>query len=288
MSAPVWFITGSSNGFGLLLSLRALAAGHNVISTIRDRARSASAVESIEKAGGKVVELEMTESKESITKKIQDAENIYGKIDYLINNAGYSALGPVELFTEEETTHQFKTNVFGPLYAMQAALPGMRARRSGTIVNFSSVAGQDAQPTCGLYAASKFGLEALSEVLQKEVKDFGISVLIVEPGAFRTNFLNARTVSESATVGPYQGTVVEEVIDKFDAASGKQPGDPQKAVDIIFEVVAGEGRAGHLRGKSLRLPLGRDAFARIQKKVDSVQKDLDTTTEIGTSTDFDG
>ena len=99
MSAPVWFITGSSNGFGLLLSLRALAAGHNVISTIRDRTRSASAVASIEKAGGKIIELDMTESKKSITKKIQDAEKIHGRIDYLINNAGYSALGAVELFT---------------------------------------------------------------------------------------------------------------------------------------------------------------------------------------------
>jgi short-subunit dehydrogenase len=245
-------------------------------------------VESIEKAGGKIIELEMTESKESITKKIQNAEKIYGKIDYLINNAGYSVLGPVELFTEEEATHQFKTNVFGPLYAIQAALPGMRERRSGTIVNFSSVAGQDGQPSAGLYAASKFSLEALSEVLWKEVKEFGISVLIVEPGAFRTNFLNARTVTESAAVGPYQGTIVEEVLNKFDAMSGKQAGDPQKAIDIIFEVVAGEGKAGHLKGKSLRLPLGRDAFARIQAKVESVQRDLDVTNAIGTTTDFDG
>lgn len=98
-SSPVWFITGSSNGFGLLLSLRALEAGHRVISTVRDTTKSAQAVQSIEKAGGKVIQLDMTESKASITQKIQDAEKIFGHIDYLVNNAGYSVLGVIELFT---------------------------------------------------------------------------------------------------------------------------------------------------------------------------------------------
>jgi NAD(P)-dependent dehydrogenase (short-subunit alcohol dehydrogenase family) len=286
MAAPVWFITGTSNGFGLLLSLKVLAAGHQVIATIRDFKRSAAAVKSIEQAGGNVIQMDMTEPRQTIIQKIQDAEKKFGPIEYLVNNAGYSLLGPIESFTESEAEQQIKTNVFGPLYAIQAVQPGMRARRSGTIVNFSSVAGQDANPSCGLYSASKFGLEGLSEVLSKEMKEFGVSVLIVEPGAFRTNFLGAKVVSNTVAK-EYEGTAVGTMVEKFGAADGKQPGDPQKAVDIVFEVATGQGAAGHLKGKILRLPLGKDAFARIQTKLNAVQQDLDNSQEIGTTTDLD-
>ncbi|KAJ3544785.1 hypothetical protein NM208_g2866 [Fusarium decemcellulare] len=279
MTAPVWFITGSSNGFGLLLSLKALEAGHRVIATVRDPKRSADAVQSIEAAGGKIVEVDMTESKASITKKIQDAEKIYGRIDYLVNNAGYSV--------EAEAEHQIQTNFFGPLYATQAVLPGMRTRGSGTIINVSSVAGQDGNPSCGLYAASKFGLEGFTEALAKETKEFGINVLLVEPGAFRTNFLGASVKSDSSTEQAYKGSAVDEALKKFNAATGKQAGDPKKAVNIIFEVATGEGTAGHLKGNILRLPLGQDAFTRIQNKINAVQKDLDASREVGIATDLD-
>ncbi|KAF4470875.1 oxidoreductase yusz [Fusarium albosuccineum] len=287
MTVPVWFITGSSNGFGLLLSLKALEAGHRVIATVRDPKRSAEAVQSIEAAGGKIVEVDMTESKASITKKIQDAEKIYGRIDYLVNNAGYSVLGVIELFTEAEAEHQIQTNFFGPLYATQAVLPGMRTRGSGTIINVSSVAGQDGNPSCGLYAASKFGLEGFTEALAKETKEFGIDVLLVEPGAFRTNFLGASVKSDSSTEQAYKGSAVDEALKKFNAATGKQAGDPKKAVNIIFEVATGEGTAGHLKGNILRLPLGQDAFTRIQNKINLVQQDLDASREVGVATDLD-
>lgn len=288
MATPVWFITGASNGLGLLLSLKVLAAGHKVIGTARNLERSAVAIKSIEDAGGYVIQLDMTESRESIIKKVQAAEKKIGDIDVLVNNAGYSVLGPIEFFTEIEAETQIRTNLFGPLYAIQAVQPGMRARRSGTIINISSVAGQDGLPSCGLYAASKFSLEGLSEVLAKEMKEFGISVLIVEPGAFRTNFLNASTINNIPIDIGYEGTVVEDVVKKFESADGKQPGDPQKAVNIIFEVATGEGAAGHLKGKVLRLALGKDAFIRTQGKLDSVQNDLNNCREVGTSTDIDG
>lgn len=165
----------------------------------------------------------------------------------------------------------------------------MRSRRSGTIINFSSVAGQDGLPTCGLYAASKFCLEGLSEVLTKEMAEFGVTVLIVEPGAFRTNFLAAKRVSggEPGVVQAYEGSLVGKVMGMFEEADGKQPGDPRKAVDVVFRVATGEGRAGGLRGQVLRLPLGRDAFRRIQTKMDKLQKDLDACREIGTATDLE-
>jgi NAD(P)-dependent dehydrogenase (short-subunit alcohol dehydrogenase family) len=286
MTTPVWLITGCSNGLGLLLSLRVLKAGHKVIATVRDTNRSADAVRQIEEAGGKIITIDLSESKANITKKVQDAENIYGQIDYLVNNAGYSLLGAIELFTEAEAEHQIQTNVFGPLYALQAVIPGMRSRGSGTIVNISSIAGQDAQPSCGLYSASKFALEGLSESLSKEVKEFGINVLLVEPGAFRTNFLEASVKSNITNEKAYHGTVLEATLTKFANAAGKQPGDPSKAVDIIFEVASGEGEAGYLKGKILRLPLGKDCFARLKTKLESVQRDIDATQDIGIITDL--
>ncbi|KAM0548516.1 hypothetical protein ACHAPJ_009839 [Fusarium lateritium] len=287
MTTPVWFITGSSNGLGLLLSLKVLQAGHRVIATVRDTTRSADAVRQIEEAGGKVITLEMTESKANITKKVQEAEKIYGRIDYLVNNAGYCVLAPVELFTDAEAEHQLKTNVFGVLYTIQAALPAMRSRGSGTIINLSSIAGLDGQPSCGLYSASKFAIEGLSEVLARETKEFGINVLLVEPGAFRTNFLHAAVSNGIPNDNPYHGSVVETALKKYDDAAGKQPGDPQKAVNIIFSVATGEGEAGHLKGKILRLPLGKDCFTRTQNKLDSLIHDRDASQEVGLTTDFD-
>lgn len=159
----------------------------------------------------------------------------------------------------------------------------MRARGSGTVVNISSVAGQDASLTGGLYSASKFALEGLSEGLAKEEAESGISVLIVELGAFRTNFLNAfvsveKGVGESAALGAS--------MDRWSAMAGKQPGDPRKGAEVIFQVVTGEGAAGRLKGEVLRLPLGKDAVARIEAKAERVKLDVATARDVACSTDF--
>lgn len=169
---------------------------------------------------------------------------------------------------------QYQTNVYGPLFTTQAALPGMRKRRSGTVVNVSSVGGQDSQASCGIYASSKFALEGISEALSREVAEFGISVLIVEPGAYRTNFLHAAHQPERGLTQDYNGTAVETVFNKFAETTGKQPGDPDKAAERIFQVVAGEGAAGRLKGKVLRLPLGMDAVERIERKTQKLMEDL--------------
>lgn len=163
----------------------------------------------------------------------------------------------------------------------------MRSRGTGTIINFSSIAGQDALPSCGLYSASKFALEGLTESLSKEVKEFGINVFIVEPGAFRTNFLEASVKSNISVEKAYQGTLLEQTYTKFVNSAGKQRGDPNKAVDIIYEVATGEGKAGHLKGKILRLPLGEDCFTRLGTKLQSLHHDVDATREIGTTTDIE-
>ncbi|KAI1473563.1 putative short-chain dehydrogenase [Daldinia eschscholtzii] len=278
----VWFITGVSNGFGLLLCLKALKANHRVVGTVRSKTKSADAVKRIELAGGQVIELDLNESRENITRKVKAV----GQIDYLVNNAGFLILGAVEQMSEREAHLQLQTNFFGPLYVIQAALEGMRVRRSGVIVSMSSLAAKEYVPTTGLYSASKAALEAMSESLAAEIAEFGVSVLIVEPGSFRTNFLAALNQSTMPLPEDYQGTPVTRTRDVLLTKSGKQPGDPQKGVDRIFETLTGEGLAGHLKGKILRLVLGRDALLRIRKVNDKFLEDLALAEDVTVSTDL--
>lgn len=164
----------------------------------------------------------------------------------------------------------------------------MRAQSEGTIVNVSSIAGQDGLPSCGMYAGSKSALEGLSETLARELEPFNISVLIVEPGMFRTRFMSAAQITEKRVSMSYSGGAVEQTLLAFGNLSGTQRGDPEKAVARIFEVVTGTGAAGALKGRILRLPLGPDCLARLEKKARSISGDLETAREAGMSTDFDG
>lgn len=285
MSPPVWFITGASNGLGLVLALRVLRAGHRVVGSVRSKTKSATAVQQIEQAGGSVIEMDMTESQSSIAAKVQAV----GHIDYLVNNAGYSLLAPCEDITEKDATLQLATNFFGPLYTLQAALPGMRAQRSGTIVNVSSVAAQDPLPACSVYSASKAALEAASESLAKEVAPHNIRVLIIEPGNFRTNFVSAlaQASPDPVTVPPHYDDPVGAVIRKFLTVHGKQIGNPEKGADRIFEAVTGEGIAGQLTGKVIRLVLGNDALTRMKKSSEKFVHELSLQEETASSTNFE-
>ncbi|KAI0483728.1 putative short-chain dehydrogenase [Xylaria cf. heliscus] len=285
MSAPVWLITGASNGLGLVLTLHVLRAGHRVIASVRSKAKSADAVKQIEEAGGSILEMDMTESQESITKKVK----AIGRIDYLINNAGYSILAACEVITEKEATLQLNTNFFGPLYTLQAALPAMRAQGSGTIVNVSSVAAQDPLPACSLYSASKAALEAASESLALEVAPHGIKVLIVEPGNFRTNFVSALADASPKpdSIPEHYDNPVGQVVRKFLTVHGKQIGNPEVGVARIFEAVTGgEGPAGSLSGKVRRLVLGSDAWGRMKRKSERHVNELNLQEETAKSTDF--
>ncbi|EAU32766.1 hypothetical protein ATEG_07382 [Aspergillus terreus NIH2624] len=283
--ALIWLITGASSGLGYYLALHALAAGHKVIASVRSKTKSADAVQTIESHGGKVIELDVCKGS-TIPDAAKQAESFYGHIDVLVNNAGYSLLGAVEDMRDDENYLQFETNFFGPLRLIRALLPSMRTRGGGTIVNVSSIAGQDGLPSCGLYAASKFALEGLSESLARELAPFNISVLVVEPGAFRTNFLTAAVKNETGLSEAYRGTPVDAVLGKFDSMQGTQVGDPVKGVARVFEVVTGEGQAGSLKGKILRLPLGSDCVARIEAKLQSLSHDLGAAREAALSTDY--
>lgn len=191
--------------------------------------------------------------------------------------------------SEGEIMKLFQTNVFGPMYLTQAVLPAMRTRRSGTIINISSVAGQDASPSCALYASSKFALEGWTEALAKEAAEFAVSVLIVEPGAFRTNFLSAMNVSEKAVANnddPYADHVATKTVKAFQDADGKQPGDPDKAAERIIEYVTGKGDAGPLKGRVLRMVLGRDAYLRIERKTQKLHEDMALGRDVAFGTDL--
>ncbi|GIJ86495.1 hypothetical protein Asppvi_005384 [Aspergillus pseudoviridinutans] len=285
MAPLVWFITGGSSGLGYNLALHALGAGHKVIASVRSKTKSTDAVRAIESKGGKVIELDVCKAN-TIPDAAKQAENFYGRIDVLVNNAGYSLLGAVEDMSDDENYLQFETNFFGPLRLIRAVLPSMRAQGSGTIVNVSSIAGLDGLPSCGMYAGSKFALEGLSESLARELDPFNISVLLVEPGAFRTNFLAAAVKNETGLSETYRGTPVDAALSKFDSLQGTQRGDPLKGVARVFEVVTGEGQAGSLKGKILRLPLGSDCVERIEAKLKSLSHDLDATREAALSTDY--
>ncbi|GME59157.1 hypothetical protein GTA08_BOTSDO03910 [Neofusicoccum parvum] len=296
-SQPLTFlITGASSGFGLALSLHALRNGHNVVATVRTRTggRHASAVQAIEELGGKCVELDVSDlaAIPAVVASVLDGGR--GKIDVLVNNAGYSLLGAVEDMTIEETKAQMETNFFGPLRLVQAVVPHMRARRSGTIVNVSSVAGLFALPSCGLYSASKFALEGLSESLAKELSPFNIDVLIVEPGAFRTNFLASGVHTEKPLSDAYadDSSPLTQTLNRLaDYQAQGPPGDTDKGARVIYEVVVGNasgeknGEAGELKGKLLRLLLGKDAVKRMEAKIGSLQADLEKMRGVASGTD---
>nr|POF15337.1 putative oxidoreductase yusz [Quercus suber] len=285
--APLrWFITGGSAGLGNALALHTLGAGHMVATTVRNRKKSADAVEKLEKAGAKIVELDVTNA-DGIPAAIKLAEtSLGGPIDVLVNNAGYSLLGAAEDMTDDENALQFETNFFGPVRLIRTVLPSMRARKSGTIVNISSIAGQDGLPSCAMYAGSKFALEGFSESLSKEVEPFGLSVLLVEPGTFRTNFLSAIQLTSAGITAPYTPGPVQDVLDHFDEIRGKQQGDPAKGAARIYEVVTGEGMAGGLKGKILRLPIGADCVERIEAKLKKVTADVNAAREAAINTAF--
>lgn len=269
----VWFITGTSSGFGRELALEALARGDRVVATARD---PKSLDELVQRAPERVLALQLDVTKaEQIEVAVHEATRRFGAIDVLVNNAGYSVVGAVEETSDAELRAALETMFFGAATLTRTVLPRMRERRTGTIVQISSIGGFITAPGFGAYCAAKHALEALSEALASEVAEFGVRVLIVEPGAFRTSLFGPafRTIAPMAayatTVGPTRDYVVE--------SAGKQPGSPAKAAKAIVDAVA----AG---APSLRLPLGADAVASMRGKLAKVAADIDGTESVAVAT----
>ncbi|KIX10166.1 uncharacterized protein Z518_01247 [Rhinocladiella mackenziei CBS 650.93] len=285
--APTWVITGSSSGIGLALVRYNLAQGHNVIATSRNPSKTPDLVREVTShPNGRWLSLDVTSPKVEIERILQEAWREFDGIDFLVNNAGYSVLGAAEDIPEDRAKEQFGVNFWGAVRTTQAILPLMRSRKSGTVVNISSVAGVDPLPTCAIYSASKFALEAWSESLSEEVRPLGVRVLVVEPGGFRTNFFSDATMqfvppSSAYSEGP---SPVSRTLGKFKSINPTTFTDPIKAAQRIFEVVVGVGMGEQLSDHVLRLPLGPDCYTRVTESHKKRQRELEDVKAIALST----
>ncbi|WP_394708456.1 oxidoreductase [uncultured Desulfuromusa sp.] len=271
-----WLITGCSSGLGRAFALEILKNGDNVVVTSRNADDIQGIVENYpDTALG--LSLNVTD-KEQIANAVSQAEAKFGSIDVLINNAGYGYRAAVEEAEEDEIRTLFNTNFFGTVHMIQAVLPGMRKRKFGTIMNVSSIAGRFAMPGSGYYAASKFAIEGMSDALRREVAPLGIRVVLIEPGAFRTDFAGRSLTGSKKEFSDYDETVGQRR-KKNDRTDGTQPGDPQKAAQTIIKVAKGSKIP-------FRLLLGTDAINAIRAELDRQHTELEDWKEISVSTDY--
>lgn len=273
----VWLITGCSSGFGRILADLALAQGDCVIATARNPDQIAD-LAAPHPDRLLTLALDVTDPA-SIKAALAQVEARFGRLDVLVNNAGFGLVGAVEELEPREYRPMFETNLFGLIEVTRAALPLMRRTGGGRIVNLSSVGGITGRQGFGLYNASKFAVEGLSEALAEEVAPFGIRVIIVEPGAFRTAFLG-RSIATGATRLPAYDATSGVTRDFSAAHDGAQPGDPHKGMAVLMQAV----RSNH---PPLRLPLGRDALVRIDAKLASVAADLAAWRSLAEATGHD-
>ena len=260
-----WLITGASSGFGRLLAEYLVSLDAKVVATARN---VRSLEDLVKRHPGNVLALELDVTKQgSIDKAVADALASVGHIDVLVNNAGYGVTGAVEEVTESEYMPMFETNVFGLIHLTKALLPQFRKRRSGTIVNFSSIGGLIGAPGWGYYNATKFAVEGLSEALSAEMAPLGVQVMVVEPGPFRTEFLGRSGVEAKERISDYEPTA-GKTREYFLTQSGKQPGDPQRAVEAVVAAVGDPNPPKHLL-------LGKIALSRFRKRLDDWKAELD-------------
>jgi NAD(P)-dependent dehydrogenase (short-subunit alcohol dehydrogenase family) len=275
MAQKVWMITGASRGFGAEISKAVLAAGDKLVATARN-------AKGLEHLGGHAnvfpVTFDVT-SEPQVKAGVDSALKHFGRIDALVNNAGFGLLGAVEEASAEEVERVYRTNVFGLLNVTRAVLPSMRKQRSGHIINMSSVGGYSSSAGWGIYCSTKFAVEGITEALHVELLPLGIHATVVEPGFFRTDFLDSSSLLETAArIVDYADTVgtMREI------AAGRnhqQPGDPTKLAQAMLRLVsAGE--------PPVRLPLGTDTLQRIAAKNAFVERETAKWRAVSASTDF--
>jgi NAD(P)-dependent dehydrogenase (short-subunit alcohol dehydrogenase family) len=272
----VWFITGISRGLGQALARAVLARGHAVIGTSRDGKAD------LEAGAGAlhVLPLELTDAAR-VAEVVRQAHALHGRLDVVVNNAGYGLLGAIEEATEEEVQHVLDVNFLGPLRVVRAALPLLREQRRGHVVNITSIAGLAPMAGSGLYAAAKCALEGMSLSLAQEVAPLGLKVTLVEPGAFRTDFLSEHSRRESrARIPDYAGTS-GAVVQYLGKISGRQLGDPALGAKAIVDAVEGDVAPLHL-------VLGTDALRRTRERVAALTGELDRWEAVTRSTDHTG
>lgn len=268
-------ITGVSSGFGRAIAVEAMARGHTVIGTVRsEAAREQFAALDRQRAHARA--LDVTQFDE-IPATVAEIESSLGPVDVLINNAGYGHEGILEESPLEEMRRQFEVNVFGAVAMIKAALPYMRQRRRGRIVNITSMGGFITMPGIAYYCGSKFALEGISEVLGKEVRAFGIAVTAVAPGSFRTDWAGRSMVRSPRSIPDYDA-LFEPVRAKRRQNSGRQLGDPEKAARAIVSLIERDDPPSQLL-------LGSDAVALVREKLREMEKRISDWEAVSVSTD---
>ncbi|MBW7452465.1 SDR family NAD(P)-dependent oxidoreductase [Paenibacillus sepulcri] len=274
----IWFVTGASRGMGLTLVKMLLARGYNVAATSRT-------AQDLQRAVGEnnhFLPLQMNLSDENDVKRaIAATVERFGRLDVVVNNAGYGQVGPFEEIPDAAARQNFEVNVFGTFNVVRQALPQLRKQRSGHIINFSSTAGFYGFGGSAIYAATKFAIDGMSEALAQDVQPFGIHVTAVKPGYFRTQFLSPVSLKTSSThlIDDYVPLreAQESALKQYDQ---NQPGDPKKGMDVLIRIAESEHPPLHLF-------LGKDAYEVARTKIESVQRDLAAWEALATSTDFD-
>jgi NAD(P)-dependent dehydrogenase (short-subunit alcohol dehydrogenase family) len=269
-----WLITGASSGFGREMARVVAARGDDVVGTVRQSAQ----IGELNAEGIAGILMDVNE-KAQILRGTAEAKALMGGVDVLVNNAGYGQTGAIEALSDEDFRAVIATSFFGALNVTRALIPELRSH-GGTIVNLSSAAGQIGFEGLGAYCASKFALEGMSEALAEELKPFGIRVIIVEPGAFRTDFSGRSARHASVSTDGYAGTQAGEISKLMGAHHGLEPGDPVKAVKAMIAAVDSDD-------PPLRLPLGADAVLGIEAKLGRLRREIDACRQAAIETAFD-
>jgi NAD(P)-dependent dehydrogenase (short-subunit alcohol dehydrogenase family) len=272
----VWFITGCSTGLGRALAKRVLQKGHRAAVTARHPAQIEDIVAEYP-SRAKALALDVSNPRQA-SEAVAQAEKAFGRVDVLVNNAGYGYLAAVEEGEDDEVRAMFETNFFGLVALTKRVLPGMRSRGRGHIVNISSVGGFIGNPSGGYYNATKFAVEGLSEALAKEVEPLGIRVTVIEPGPFRTDWAGRSLKQARNPIEAYAktaGTRRAEITGR----SGKQAGDPERAADAIIKVVESPA-------PPLNLVLGKDGLERVRAKFTKLLSTIDEWEAVTLSADF--
>lgn len=273
-----WFITGASRGFGLEIARQALERGDNVVATAR---KPGTITQALPETGDRLlaVALDVTDEDQART-AVSSAVEAFGSIDVLVNNAGRGLLGAVEESSDAEVRSIYDTNVFGLLNVTRAVLPVMRAQRSGRILNVSSLGGFSSSSGFGIYCSTKFAVEGISEAMHAELAGLGIKVTVVEPGYFRTDFLDDRSLSTETTVIEDYASTAGAVRGAVPGLNHAQPGDPVKAATAFLTLADAEN-------PPVRAQLGSDCLKELEDKIDQLRTESEAWRELAISTDHD-
>jgi len=276
-TSKVWYVTGASRGLGLTLVKKLLENGYRVAATSRNAYTLSQAAGVTDKNRFLPLAVDLN-NPESIEESLDQTLAAFGRIDVVVNNAGYGMAGTVEEIADPDIRNIFNVNVFATIDVVKAVLPVMRSQKSGYIINIGSVAGFAGAPGWSVYSATKAAVAAFSEVIALDVKEFGIKVTVAEPSGFRTGFLSQHSLAlTTTTIEGYEA--VKNTQDRYLSSDGKQAGDPDRAAEIFIELAENPEPPMHLF-------LGNDAYNRAAKKLADMSEELEHWKPVTVAADF--